>query len=388
MEPPPRPSPVDELARVLLVARASLSVALVCPYSLTAPGGVQGQVVDLARALERRGHEPVVFAPVDRPAREGVRVVSTGPSVSVPGNGSRAPLARSPRHVLAGARAVATGGFDVVHVHEPLAPGLPLALLLTRRVPPAVATFHRSGASAAYRLLRPLGRLVARRYAVRVAVSEAARATAAALVPGPVEVLFNGVTTDEHAEEPWPTTGPTVLFLGRHEPRKGLAVLLAAHDRLPAPRPVLWVAGSGPETGALRERYPATPERCWLGVVDETEKRRRLAAADALAAPSLGGESFGMVLLEAMAHGTAVVASDIDGYRQATGGAARLVPPGDAAALAAALAEVLGSATAGEVDATDALAARGRERAQAFSMARLAEHYEDAYRAALDAAGR
>ncbi len=372
------------------MARASLSIALVCPYSLTTPGGVQGQVVGLARALERRGHRPVVFAPVDGTAPEGVTVVPTGRSVPVPGNGSRAPLARSPRRVVAGARAAATGGFDVVHVHEPLAPGLPLALLLSRRVPPSVATFHRSGASAAYRLLRPLGRLAARRYAVRAAVSEAARATAVAVVPGSVDVLFNGVATDEGGDEPWPTAGPTVLFLGRHEPRKGLAVLLAAHERLPAPRPALWIAGAGPETSALRRAYPPTPERSWLGVVGEVEKRRRLAAADALVAPALGGESFGMVLLEAMAHGTPVVASDIDGYRQAAGGAARLVPPGDVAALSEAITAVVGTGngTGGDASLARTLATRGRARAEACSMDRLAASYEDAYRAAIGAASR
>ncbi len=368
------------------MARTSLTVALVCPYSLSAPGGVQGQVLGLARALARRGHEPVVFAPVDDRAPEDVRVVSTGPSVSVPGNGSRAPLARSPRRVLAGVRAVGTGGFDVVHVHEPFAPGLPLALVLSRRRPPGVATFHRSGASTAYRLLRPLGGVAARRFAVRVAVSEAARATAAVLVPGPVEVLFNGVATGGHVAEPWPTTGPTILFLGRHEPRKGLAVLLAAHERLPVPRPILWIAGDGPEMATLQEHYPAAPERWWLGVVSDAEKERRLAAADVLVAPSLGAESFGIVLLEAMAHGTAVVASDIDGYREAAGGAARLVPPGDAVALADALAGVLGGVTGEVPEATATLVSRGRERADACSMTRLAERYEDAYRAALDAA--
>ncbi len=364
---------------------ASLGVALVCPYSLSVPGGVQGQVVGLATALERRGHRPVVFAPVDGIVPEGVPVMPTGPSVAVPGNGSRAPIARSLASVVASARRVGTGGFDVVHVHEPLAPGLPWALLVGRRVPPGVATFHRSGVSAGYRILRPLGGRVTARYGVRVAVSEAARATAAAVVPGPVQLLYNGVDTDVDGVEPWPTTGPTILFLGRHEPRKGLAVLLAAHDRLAVPRPVLWIAGTGPETALLRQRFPATTERCWLGVIDESEKRRRLAGAHVLAAPSLGGESFGIVLLEAMAQGTVVVASDIDGYRQAASGAARLVPPGDVTALAAALAEVCASTSS---ETVERLVARGRERAEACSMTRLAERYEEAYLATLDAERR
>ena len=138
-----------------------------------------------------------------------------------------------------------------------------------------------------------------------------------------------------------------MLFLGRHEERKGLGVLLEAFDRLRRPaggaggradRPILWVAGDGPQTAALRRRHPEAPDLLWLGVLTEEEKVRRLVAADVLCAPSLGGESFGMVLLEAMAARAAVVASDIDGYREAAGGHAVLVPPGDAAALAEALA--------------------------------------------------
>ena len=139
-----------------------------------------------------------------------------------------------------------------------------------------------------------------------------------------------------------------MLFLGRHEERKGLAVLLEAGEHLTRardpvaatgpPAPVFWIAGDGPETAALRRRHPESGTLHWLGVLSEEEKIRRLAAADVLAAPSLGGESFGMVLLEAMAARTVVVASDIDGYRAAAGECAVLVPPGDPEALAAALA--------------------------------------------------
>ena len=319
-----------------------LAVALICPYSLSRPGGVQGQVVGLARALEVRGHRVAVFAPLDHPgdAPSGIEVRATGRSTSLPANGSVAPVTLSVPAVVRAVRDLRSGGFDLVHVHEPFSPGVPFGLLVGRGLPPIVATFHRSGPSPFYDALKPLTRRLARRFAVRCAVSPAARATAEDALGGRYEVGFNGVEVERFGGVvPWPTSGPTVLFLGRHEERKGLGVLLSAFDRLRpgaagalpgggGPAPTLWVGGDGPQTAALRAAHPDAADLHWLGVLTEEEKMRRLAGADVLCAPSLGGESFGMVLLEAMAARTAVVASDIDGYREAAGGHARLVPPG------------------------------------------------------------
>ncbi len=294
----------------------------------------------------------------------GTDVVSTGRPVSVPANGSVAPVSLSVPAVVRSLRVLRSTGFDVVHVHEPFAPGLPYGLLAVRRLPPMVATFHRSGGSALYTALRPLTRRLARRFDLRCAVSDEARATAVEALGGTFEVCFNGVEVDSFREvEPWPTDRPAVLFLGRHEERKGLAVLLDAFDRLrarpvvddavAAARPVLWIAGDGPQTEALRRRHPPSADIEWLGVLPESEKARRLTAARVLCAPSLGGESFGMVLLEAMAARTAVVASDITGYRDAAGGHAVLVPPGDPGALAERLVDSLapGRMGGGEPDA-------------------------------------
>jgi phosphatidyl-myo-inositol alpha-mannosyltransferase len=370
-----------------------LRVALVCPYSLSRPGGVQGQVLGLARSLTARGHAVTVFAPTDGPvtAPDGVALVPTGHSTSLRANGSVAPVSVSPAAARRGLAELRSGRPDVVHVHEPFAPGLPYALLASRDVPPMIATFHRSGGSVLYTLLRPLARRVAGRLGSRVAVSAAAASTARHALGGEYDILFNGIEVDRFAGvDPWPTTGPAVLFLGRHEGRKGLAVLLAAWDRLaevtpegPGGRPVLWVAGDGPETGALRVRHPESDTVRWLGVVDEDEKVRRLVAADVLAAPALGGESFGLVLLEGMAARAVVVASDIDGYRDAAGGRAVLVPPADPAALARALSGVLGGALApddGSGDRAGWLEAAAA-RADGWSMAALAEQYEQRYRA-------
>ena len=355
----------------------------------------------LARDLGSDGHRVTVFAPIDDVADtpEGIDLVVSGSSVPLPSNGSRAPVSVSPRSAARAVRALRLGRFDVVHVHEPFSPGLPYALLLAGGLPPIVATFHRSGGSIFYAILKPLARRRARRFAVRCAVSEAARETAFDAVGGEYVVLFNGVEIERYRDAtPWPTDGPTVLFLGRHEERKGLRVLLDAFALLsgePAPAgeggaggvgplPVLWIAGNGPETEWLRRLHPESEHVRWLGVLTEEEKVRRLAAADVLCAPSLGGESFGMVLLEAMAARTLVVASDIDGYRDAVGPDAVLVPPGDPTSLA----KALGAALDRPVQGTETAAVRERKafldgasaRAERWSMRRLAVRYEEIYR--------
>jgi len=374
---------------------APLRVALVCPYSLSRPGGVQGQVVGLGRALERRGHRVVVYAPLDDPADApaGLELVPTGRSRSLPANGSMAPVALSVRAAAGAMTAMRTGHPDLVHVHEPFAPGLPYGVLLSRWRPPVVATFHRSGASALYAVLAPAARRLAARLDLRCAVSEAARRTAVAALGGDCEVCFNGVELGtDGGVEPWPSERPAVLFLGRHERRKGLAVLLDAFGRVLADRrahgevgPVLWVAGDGPRTESLRRDHPGSDDLRWLGVITEEEKARRLAGAAVLCAPSLGGESFGMVLLEAMAARTLVVASDISGYREVAGDHALLVPPGDAPALAGVLGEALALASAGPGEGDGSLPAASWLEdaagwASQWSMDRLSAWYEERYR--------
>jgi phosphatidylinositol alpha-mannosyltransferase len=358
----------------------ALRIALVCPYALSRPGGVQGQVKGLARALRERGHEATVLAPGDGIlSGPGGSVVTVGRPVGIRSNGSVAPVSVSP---LAAGRVVGwvrRNAPDVVHLHEPLAPVLGYGCLV-RRPAPLVGTYHRCGPSGWYRLLGPVARWASTRLDVACAVSDAARDTAVAAVGGEVEVLFNGVEVNRFVDVvPWPADRPTALFIGRHETRKGLAVLLEAFASVPEPA-VLWVVGDGPVTGELRRRYPESDRLRWLGVVDDEEVARRLAGADVLCAPSLFGESFGMVLVEAMAAGCAVVASDIDGYRDASAGHATLVPPGDPSALARAVTAVLAG--------RDSEAARAGRRAafdhaQRWSMDRLADRYETVYRQAI-----
>jgi phosphatidylinositol alpha-mannosyltransferase len=240
-----------------------------------------------------------------------------------------------------------------------------------------VGTFHRAGPSLAYSRLRPAVRWVAKRLDLRCAVSDEAAATARAALGGHYEVLFNGIEVDRFAcAEPWPSEGPTILFLGRHEPRKGLAVLLEAMSLLP-PDVHLWVGSDGPQTNELRAGSAGDPRITWLGRIDDAEKARRMRGADVFCAPSLGGESFGVVLLEAMAAGIPVVASDLTGYRAVVraGRDAVLVAPGDAGALAEALRAVLEDAQCAR-----SLAASGALHAAGFAMERLAARYLELYR--------
>jgi phosphatidyl-myo-inositol alpha-mannosyltransferase len=371
-----------------------MRIAMVSPYSLSRPGGVQGQVVGLARALRARGHRVTVLAPASEP--EGVPESAgehyvIGRPTELRSNGSVAPVALRPSAAARVERFVRRGGFDVVHLHEPLAPVAAYGLVLSSPLP-MVGTYHRAGVSRWVPVLKPLAELVGRRLQVRVAVSEAARQTAQRSGAGAVEVLFNGVEM-ERFETATPRRDedgrPAVLFLGRHEPRKGLHVLLTAFEPL-ARAAVLWVAGVGPGTEMQRRRYPESDRLHWLGLLSDGEVASRLAGAAVLCAPSLQGESFGMVLLEGMAAGCAVVASDIEGYRAAAGDHATLVPPGDVEALSRALGVALADAVEGTGRSSTEARKAAREYARNWSMDTLAERYLDVYTRAIGAfrAGR
>jgi phosphatidylinositol alpha-mannosyltransferase len=359
-------------------------IALVCPYSLSKPGGVQGQVLGLARAFGDLGHETVVLAPAEGPVEApGPRSTVTvlGRSLPLPANGSVAPVSLGPFAARRALRTIREADVDVVHLHEPLAPGAGYACLLRCRQP-MIGTFHRSGASTAYRLLGPVARWAVDRLDVRCAVSPLAEATARDALGGSYKVVGNGVELERFASAPpWPVDGPTVLFVGRHERRKGLGVLLDAFARIGAAGVTLWVVGDGPETDALRARSENDKRVVWLGRVGDDELASRLRGAHVLCAPSLGGESFGMVLLEAMAARTAVVASNIPGYAFVAGRHAELVPPGDSGALAEALIRILAPAETGTGVGSPEALADAFAHAATWSMARLAERYLGIYTA-------
>jgi phosphatidylinositol alpha-mannosyltransferase len=351
-----------------------MRIGLVCPYSLTTPGGVQGQVLGLARSLRHLGHEARVLGPCDGPPPDA-GVTPLGRSIPTAANGSVAPIAPDPACQLRTIRALRDEGFDVLHLHEPCVPGPCMTSILFRNAP-IIGTFHAAGGSAAYRYLKWGVRRLANRLDHRCVVSEDARKLVQHALGGEYTLLFNGIEVDRFAKAaPWPTDAPTIFFVGRHEPRKGLAVLLDAMQSLPSDVR-LWVASDGPETTELQAKYGHDARVEWLGRIDEDEKASRLRGADVFCAPSLRGESFGVVLLEGMAAQTPIVASDLPGYRNVAraGADALLVPPGDVAALARALAGVLENP-----NCADRLVASGQQRAEEFSMDNLAARYVELY---------
>ncbi len=355
-----------------------LRIGMVSPYSLTIPGGVQQQVLGLARSLRRLGHEVRVLGPCDGPPPDPF-VTPLGNSLPTAVNGSVAPLAPDVSAALRTIRALNDEAFDVLHVHEPLVPGPSLTSLLVK-LAPVVATFHSAGESGAYKAFSRQLKWAATKIDVRVAVSKDAVELAHRYIGGDYEILFNGIELDACVREPRPAQENAIFFCGRHEPRKGLGVLLKAHAQLPSDVR-LWIASDGPETAELMALYGHDSRIEWLGRISDDEKFDRLARAAVFCAPSIRGESFGIVLLEAMAAGTPVVASDIDGYRNVAthGENALLVPPNDDTALASALARAI-------VDTrlASALKVAGEQHAQSFSMDALAHRYVEFYMAALN----
>lgn len=290
-------------------------------------------------------------------------------------NGSVAPLAPDAAAALRTIRALRDEDFDVLHLHEPLAPGPTLTALLVH-ASPIVGTFHAAGDSTTYRLANRQVRWAAERIDARCAVSVDARNLAERYLGGTYDVLFNGVELERYrTPEPITAVDPTIFFCGRHEPRKGLEVLLEAMVHLP-PTVRCWVGSQGPDTERLKVRFAGDRRIEWLGFLTDEEKIARMRGATVYCAPSNGGESFGVVLLEAMAAGCPVVAGNIAGYRNVATDEvdALLADPDDPAALAAVLRRVLDD---------PALQARlrdaGTARAEQFSMSALAAQYEDIY---------
>jgi phosphatidyl-myo-inositol alpha-mannosyltransferase len=327
-----------------------LRIALVSPYDLTVPGGVQSHVVHLAEALRAGGDDVALVGPGADGGHHSI-----GGSVKVPFNGSVAPIALAPTAARATSRVLRGLAPDVVHVHEPLVPWTGLASVRAG-VAPVVGTFHAwSSSTRAYRLARPLGRAVLDRLAAAVAVSEAAagyHSAALGVAPSRFTIVPNGVDVPRFAEaDPYDEVladgRPTLLFVGRLERRKGLEPLIRAFTLLKTARPDLrlLVVGDGPERDRCQGLLPARlrDDVVFLGRVGQDELPRYYASCDLYVSPALGGESFGIVLLEAMAAGVPIVASDIPGYRSVARDEVqgRLVPPGDPRALAEAIGSLL-----------------------------------------------
>ena len=354
-----------------------MRVGMISPYSLSVPGGVQNQILALAKSIRKLGTDVRVLGPCDGPPPD-TGITPLGNSLPTATNGSIAPLAPDAAAQLRVIRALRDEQFDVLHVHEPLAPG-PTITSIVLKQSPIVATYHRSGHSKFYDYFNRPARWVASRIEINCAVSEEAARTAKGALGGTYEILFNGIDLDLFETRIEKSATPTVLFLGRHEPRKGLQVLIEAFRYLPNDVR-LWIASEGPETEKLKEQTSNDDRIIWLGTISDAEKINRLQKCSVLCAPSLGGESFGIVLLEAMAAKTPVVASAIPGYMKLArqGKDALLTKPGDPISLSDALRSVLFTD-----NVATTLSESGRERAEQFSMDELAIQYQKIYKRAL-----
>jgi phosphatidylinositol alpha-mannosyltransferase len=359
-------------------------IGIVCPYSWDIPGGVQAHVRDLAETLIGFGHRVSVLAPAEEDTDLPRYVVPAGRAVPVRYNGSVARLQFGPVSAARVRRWLRDGEFDVLHVHEPVAPSLSLLAIMQARGP-IVATFHTStprsrSLSAAQGMLQPF----LERISGRIAVSAAARQVQVEHLGGDAVEIPNGVAVAHYAHASplagYPRAGGTVGFVGRYdEPRKGMAVLLEALSRLAPHRPGLrlLVAGRGDGQELLAGLPPALAGRIdLLGQVDEADKARMLRSVDVYCAPNTGGESFGIILLEAMAAGAAILASDLEAFRRVLdeGRAGTLFPTGDPAALAAALAALLD-----DPDRRRALSAAGSQVVAAYDWPVVARQVLDVY---------
>ena len=330
-----------------------MRIGMVCPYSFDVHGGVQAHVLQLAEVMQERGHYVSVLAPSSPHVTLPDYVVSGGKAVPIPYNGSVARLRFGPATHRLVKKWIAAGEFDVLHLHEPNAPSLSVLALMVAEGP-IVATFHTSttksfALSVFQGILRPWNEKIVG----RIAVSDLARrwqmealGSDAVQIPNGVDVAFFA------AAEPlpgYPRPEKTVLFLGRFdEPRKGMAVLLGALPTLAQHFPdiEILVVGRGDDDELREEAGELAGHLRFLGQVDDAEKAAALRSADVYCAPNTGGESFGIVLVEAMAAGTAVVASNLDAFRRVLddGNAGRLVDVEDSEGLAEALIAVLGDA--------------------------------------------
>ncbi|WP_019203180.1 glycosyltransferase family 4 protein [Tsukamurella sp. 1534] len=327
-----------------------MRIGMICPYSFDVAGGVQAHVVDLARVLIGMGHEVSVLTPSSKDTPLPEFAVSSGKAVAIPYNGSVSRLSFGPVAFARLRRWIREGDFDVLHVHEPNAPSLGM-LALAIADGPIVATFHTSTEkslvlSVFQSVLRPSHEKIRG----KIAVSELARRWQMESLGSDAMEIPNGVDVQHFAEGAtlpgYPRAGKTVLFLGRYdESRKGMAVFLEALPTIVDANPgvEVLVIGRGDEDRLLREAGPLAKHLRLLGAVTDEEKAAALRSADVYVAPNLGGESFGIVLVEAMAAGTAVVASDLNAFSRVLDGgeSGLLVPVGDGAALGRAVADLL-----------------------------------------------
>ena len=362
-------------AKVSFVSRR---IAIICPYALSIFGGVQEQVLAMSRELTSRGNEVLVISPDSSDLSEyetTAKVSHFGRLLSIPANGSRAPITLSFSAARKARKLVSEFQPDIVHFHEPFAPLVGWAILRSHTAP-SVATFHRSGDGPAFSLTSPLLKWLSKYLDVAASVSSQAEKTIKKAVGIESKVLFNGFEISRFVETPRERSGEvTLTTIGRLEDRKGTATAISAvksHNSNGTNQWKLIVIGDGPERSKLEALSGRDENIVFVGAANDVDKRAWLRRSNALLCPALKGESFGLVLLEGMASETSVIASDIDGYRDAAGSFATLFQPGSSTALEQAISKAL------LLETSESLSA-ARNHAENWSMSRLIDQYETLY---------
>lgn len=331
-----------------------MKIGMICPYSFDEPGGVQAHILDLAAHFIAQGHEVQVLGPCGPHTDVPDFVVRGGRSYPVPYNGSVARIAFGPRVQRVIKKFIAAGNFDVLHIHEPNSPSF--SMLALRVVEgPVVATYHASSErSRALKFMSIVLRPWLEKILGGIAVSEMARRWQVEQLGGDPVLIPNGVHTARFAALQTPSNVvPEIVFLGRlDEPRKGLSVLLQALDALNEEFRCTVIGGGRPQPH---------PKVDFVGKVSDEEKAKILGRADIYVAPNLGGESFGIVLVEAMAAGCAVLASDLEAFQAVAEDAALYFPAGDSNAMATQLRRLIT-----ESNLRNELTRAGQVRAQRF----------------------
>ncbi len=360
-----------------------MHVAIVSPYSMSRPGGVQDHTRELAKALHRKGHDVTLFGPELRGPQggfDGIGTVSLGRAINIPANGSIAPLGIDPTMLVR--LDLALDAADVVHVHEPFLPAGLVTLYRRPKNTAVVGTFHAAAERfAPYAIAAPLLRRAAKRLDATTAASPEARRLVRRYVAVDPLIVPNGVDTEAFAKtdpDAWTSSlGRVVLFVGRAEQRKGFETVLQAFNAIATTRPdvhLVWIP-------ATPDDIPEDLRHERIHALGPVPRRRLMAlhrAADVAVCASTGQESFGIVVLEGLAGASAVLASDIPGYRYAGGDAPVYVAPGDVNAWIDALARALD-----DESERSALAARGPDRAELFDWAVVADQTLRVYESAL-----
>ncbi|WP_296135693.1 glycosyltransferase family 4 protein [uncultured Corynebacterium sp.] len=375
-----------------------MRIGMVCPYSMDDPGGVQAHAIELSEQLIRRGHIVSLLAPASLKTHVPDFVVRAGRSIPIPYNGSVARLSFTASAFHAVRRWLNTHEFDLVHIHEPNAPSVSMIALKMAKIP-VVATYHASAdRSRVLETFIPVLTPMLERVRAGIAVSEMARRWQVEQLGGDPILIPNGVDTKFFSSvDPWSGADdvisrldpdrPRVIFLGRFdEPRKGLDVLIEAMPRISRAIPGIEVVvvGTGDAKALSRRVAHVRDSITILGRLSNSDKARAFKASDIYVAPHLGGESFGIVLVEAMAAGAAVVASDIPAFRAVCddGDAGWLFPPGDTDALVAAVTELFS-----DKDKRQELAHKGFERSQRFDWSHVTTEVERVYETVLGPQG-